>query len=251
MKGTNISTYRGWKDDAIDSSKITLIKRDNQGILNLDSSDYTSQSDKLRDELGIFELNNKLEKLFLNLEKEKEKIDKYKEEVENKISVLTKPIIISEGNNKKYLDKAKEFFATNLDVEILEQAELGENEIFKLFRFLVKTQNREPKKIFIVDCDAKKTFEKMKEIETEYLVPYIFEQNINNTKIPKGIENLFIDKFYEEREVQTKHGASNTIRKFRKYCFLDDLCNKRNNKVYFSNFEPLFKFIENKLFIKV
>lgn len=146
MEGTNISTYRVWKDDAIDSSKIILIKRNKQGVLNLNSLDYVSEGDKLRDELGVFQLNNELEKLFLKLEREKEELNKYKEEVENKISVLTKPIIISEGNNKKYLDKAKEFFAPDLEVEVLDQQELGDKEIFKLFRFLVKTQNREPKK---------------------------------------------------------------------------------------------------------
>jgi len=251
-EGTNISTYRVWKDDSIDSSKITFIKRNSQGILKLNTSAYANEGDKLKDELVIFQLNNELEKLFLKLEREKEELNIYKEEVEQKISVLTKPIIISEGDNKTYLDKAKEFFAPDLDVEILEQKELGEKEILKLFNLLVKTQDREPVKIFIVDCDADKTFKEMEKIKTKYLIPFIFKKNEKNEKIPKGIENLFnqelfTDDFYESENKEGKYGAINTISEFQKNDFAEHVCNTRNSEDDFNNFKPLFEFIENNI----
>ena len=37
INGTNVSTYRVWKDDTIDSSRITLIKRNKKGNLSLDA----------------------------------------------------------------------------------------------------------------------------------------------------------------------------------------------------------------------
>lgn len=133
--GTNVSTYRVWKDDSIDSSRITLIKRNRQGELNLNTLSYANDSDKLKEELGVFQLNNKLEEIFLELEAERASLIQYKEEVVNQISKLTKPIIISEGNNKLFIEKAKEFFAPNLEFEIFDLKELGDKEMFKLFSF--------------------------------------------------------------------------------------------------------------------
>jgi len=251
IEGTNISTYRVWKDESIDSSRISLIKRNRQGQMNLNSLSYSNASDKLKEELGIFELNNKLEEIFLELEQKRISLIEYKEEVKNRIEVMTKPIVISEGNNKSYIEKAKEFFAPSLDIEIFDLKELGDKEILKLFNFLLKTQNNEPKILFVLDCDAMDAFSKMDEKKTEYLIPFIFENNSNNTIVKKGIENLFDsslinnEEHYKEQVIPDDYGGSITKKIFDKNKFELFICQDRNNNEDFYNFESLFTVIEN------
>ena len=38
----------------------------------------------------------------------------------------------------------------------------------------------------------------MKKIETEYLIPFIFEKNTTNTKVSDGIENLFDQELFTD-----------------------------------------------------
>jgi AAA15 family ATPase/GTPase len=253
INGTNISTYRVWKDYSIDSSRITFIKRNTRGQLNLDASSYSNDSDKLKEELGIFELNNKLEEIFLELEFERKELTKYKHEFMLKISQLKKPIIISEGNNKSYIEKAKSFFSDDLDFEIFDLKELGDKEMLKLFSFLLKTQNNEPKKIFILDCDATDTFIKMDNIKTNNLIPFIFDNNISNSIIKKGIENLFDNllinnlEHYKEKTINDDYGGSIIKREFDKNKFEEFICIERNSIDDFYNFKPLFLFLNEKL----
>ncbi len=244
IEGDNVSTYRVWKDEKIESSVITKIKKDKIGSFTFEGNEL-DDVDRLNEELGVFQLNQDLEKLYLEVEQNKKELVGIRIDLERKLSDISKPIIISEGNNKKYLDKAKEFFAPDLDFEILDIKELGDTEMLKLFKFLVKTQNIEPKKVFILDCDATKVFNSMEQIKTEFLIPFAFEQNSSNAKIPKGIENLFKeelfeDRFYTERNVPTSYGAENTIREFSKNSFENFICTERNNIDDFENFSALF-----------
>ena len=171
----------------------------------------------------------------------------YKDDFLRKISDLNKPIIISEGNNKSYIEKAKSFHGSDLDFEVFNLKELGDKEMLKLFSFLVKTQNNEPKKIFVLDCDAMDTYKKMINISTDYLIPFIFENNISNVIINKGIENLFdnslIDesKHYNRKVIPADYGGSVTKVEFDKNKFENYICNERNMENDFNKFKPFFE----------
>lgn len=252
IEGDNVSTYRVWKDEKIESSKITKIKKERSGNFVFEGNEFKNDTDRLNEELGVFQLNQDLEKLYTEIEKKKEEISIKEKYLKEKLSETTRPIIVSEGNNKKFLDKAKEFLLPGLDCEILNIKELGDNEMLKLFKFLVKTQNKEPKKIFILDCDATKVFSSMEQIKTDFLIPFIFEQNDGNTKIKKGIENLFsmelfTPSMYDKKTITDDYGASNTIETFNKNQFENCICNERNEENDFLKFKPLFEILDTLL----
>lgn len=77
IEGNNVAKYRVWKDDQISSSRISRIDSDSNGKIVADDS-HLKQSNRLNEELGVFLLNEKLEKVFLETEK-------IRIELENKI----------------------------------------------------------------------------------------------------------------------------------------------------------------------
>jgi len=244
IDGKNVATYRVWKDEDIQSSRISKIRKESSGTFDFEGNDF-HDTDRLNEELGVFQLNQKLEKLYLEIEERKIKLIEEDKKLQKRILETEKPLLISEGNNKLFLDKAKEFYFPESDFEILNQKELGDKEMLKLFNFLLKTQNREPKKIFILDCDAKEVYNKMENLKTEYLIPYIFDTNEENTKIPKGIENLFdeylfSEDVYTETVKKEEYGGTTILNRFDKNKFEKFICQERNKREDFIRFEPLF-----------
>lgn len=81
--GENVATYRVWKDERIESSRITKIKKNQSGEYSFDGDDFKSNRARLNEELGVFALNSDLEKVFheteqlkLGLEKKLSALDK-------------------------------------------------------------------------------------------------------------------------------------------------------------------------------
>ncbi len=251
IEGDNVSTYRVWKDDDIESSKITRIKKTNNGQFGFEGNDF-DDAERLNEELGVFQLNQGLEKLYEEVESKKKTLAEEERKLKENILATTKPIIISEGKNKVFLEKAKSFFSPGLECEIFNQQEFGDKEMLKLFKFLLKTQNKEPKKVFILDCDAVSTFKSMQQLETEFLIPFVFEKNKENTKVKKGIENLFSsdlfnENMYTKKTTTNDYGATTTIENFNKNKFENYICNERNNENDFLNFKLLFEMLDDKL----
>lgn len=249
MNGIDVSLYRAWKDISIQSSRINYIKKSNQGQLNLDL--IPTDNDTLKDELGVFELNQKLEEVYKELEDKRVNLINKLEEINLLTKELTKPILISEGKNKTYIEKLKEFYLGDLDFEILDQKELGDSEIQKLFDFLLKTQNKEPKKLFVLDCDSNSKFESLQRKKTKYLEPFIFEINNSNNKVRRGIENLFKEelfsntaRFYPKKEKFNEYGSKTTIEEFNKNEFEKFICEERNIQEDFEKFLPLVEKIK-------
>ncbi len=252
IEGENVSTYRVWKDDAIESSKITRIKKTGNGQFGFEGNDFDEDTERLNEELGVFQLNQDLENLYKEVESKRKDLVGEEKKLKETVLEATKPIIISEGKNKVFLEKAKSFFSPELECEIFNQQEFGDKEMFKLFKFLKKTQNKEPKKIFILDCDARSTFKSMQLLETEFLIPFIFEKNEDNMKVKKGIENLFStdlfrDDMYTKKETTNDYGATTTIEDFNKNKFENYICNERSDENDFLNFKPLFEMLDDKL----
>ncbi len=245
IEGKNVSTYRVWKDEKIESSRITKIKKEINGKFRFEGNEFKNDSDRLNDELGVFQLNNDLEKLFIEAETKKK-------EFLEKIKKIEKPVIYTEGNNTEYLKKAKEFFSPDIDVDI--ESLGGKTDIKKFFQRFSDAKFNRFKILFVFDCDAKSEFDACDKLKTEFLIPFIFEENDLNTvpEIQKGIENLFDDELFDDEtkifivDQHTRNGVvKSRTRKLRKLEFCAYVCKERDIEEDFKNFESLFDKIDN------
>ena len=242
----NTSIYRVWKDEKIKSSRVLKVKKEN-GVFVPNEKYEDEDFDLLNDELGFLQLNQELEKIYKTNKKEKK-------ELKNKINSIEKPVIYTEGNNVKYLKKAKEFYASELDIDI--ESLGGKTDIKKFFIRFANAKFSRFKIFFVFDCDAIGDFKACQERETEFLIPYIFEQNKNNNieEVQSGIENLFSEELFEEEkkifsvtETRKDEKIISRKRSLRKSEFCDFVCNERNNEEDFKNFEQIFEIIENTI----
>lgn len=249
LRDENISIYRVWKDGSTKGSKIAKLKFDNKGKIKFDSNALNTDWDLLQEELGFFYLNEELNLLY---EEKQQLLDSIKA----KADTIVKPIIYSEGNNYKYLEKAKSIFANNLDIDIKDCG--GKNELQKLFKLFVKTDFDRFKIFFVFDCDATASFTDCNSLKTSSLIPYIFKKNQENTieEVQSGIENLFPDELFELKDEfyffdVNEHKRNGEIksrsRLLRKTNFENFILNERNENADFDKFQDLFEFINNKI----
>ncbi|OQY00630.1 MAG: hypothetical protein B6I26_07355 [Desulfobacteraceae bacterium 4572_130] len=245
IAGNNVSTYRVWRDEKIESSRITKIKQDNNGRFLFEGNQFKDDFDRLNEELGVFQLNKNLESLFIEAQEAKKHFLE-------KIQKIERPIIYTEGNNVEYIRKAKEFFApdVNIDIESLG----GKIDIKKFFRRFADANFSRFKILFVFDCDAKSEFQTCKKRKTSNLIPFIFEQNSSNeiTEIQRGIENLFNEELFEDEKrffsiTETNRDGIIRSRKkeLRKKDFCKFICEERDQETDFANFEPLFNIIND------
>jgi AAA15 family ATPase/GTPase len=247
LDGNNITTYRVWRDEKNKCSRVTKIKKDSNGMFQFEGYDLKTDSEKLNEELGVFQLNKDLENLFTETEKTKK-------EFFERLKMVNKPIIYTEGNNVVYIKKAKEFYAPSLDFDI---ESLGGKDDIKKFFFRFSQANFERYKIlFIFDCDADKEYKACELKKTDYLLPFIFKKNLGNKEeeIQSGIENLFDSELFSDEQkifsiTETKRDGNtlSRVRSLRKPMFEKYICEERNVEDDFENFKPLFNKI-NELF---
>jgi AAA15 family ATPase/GTPase len=74
IEGEKVSKYRVWQDSSISSSRISKIEQNKNGTYGTTDSTL-SESYMLNDELGIFTLNSKLEKVFIETERIKNALE--------------------------------------------------------------------------------------------------------------------------------------------------------------------------------
>ena len=249
LRGESIGIYRVWKDSLIKRSKITKLKFNSKGKIKFDSSALNSDWDLLQDELGFFYLNEELNQIY-------EEKQKQLDIIKNKANQIDKPIIYSEGYNYKYLLKAKDLFLPEIDFDIKDCG--GKNELQKLFKLFVKTDFDRFKIFFIFDCDAKGSYTDCKNLKTKDLIPYIFDKNPNNqiSEMQSGIENLFDSEIVELRDenflfdiitIDRNGTTQSRIRKLRKVNFENYIIEERQIDIDFYRFEKLFELIKEKL----
>ncbi|WP_298507089.1 AAA family ATPase [uncultured Maribacter sp.] len=249
LRSNKIGLYRIWKDLYTKSSKISKLKFNSNGKIKFDSNNLNTDWELLQEELGFFYLNQELNQLF---EEKRAQIDKIKA----KIETIDKPIIYSEGYNYLYLEKAKEIYSPELEIEIKDAG--GKNELQKLFKLFSKTGFDRFFIFFVFDCDAKGAYTDCNSNKTHSLIPYIFKKNPQNT-IPEtqsGIENLFDNELFEELEEKQifdidEHLKNGVIksrnRKLKKRKFEEYILNTRNLDSDFYNFEELFSLIDKNI----
>lgn len=247
LSGENVSTYRVWRDYKVSNSKISKVKNDSKGRLKFEGSEFKTDWKKLEEELGFFHLNAELNEMYKKQEKDLKLI-------KDKLLLMNKPILYTEGRNVSFINKAKEIFCPELDIDIQDLG--GKTDIKKFFLKLTRTNYERHTMFFVFDCDATGDFEACKKEKTKYLVPYIFNQNQDNKihELQKGIENLFCEDLFDDESALfsvTETNRDGKIisreRKLRKLEFEKYIINKRDNDEDFDNFEHLFEFLKNKL----
>ena len=90
--------------------------------------------------------------------------------------------------------------------------------------------------LLLYDCDTRKPDEQIGKLWVRSI-----PKNTENTKVKKGIENLFSESLFEEQFYKTEvkegdYGERNTITEFRKKEFCQWTCEERKNPADFVNF---------------
>ncbi|OHD38421.1 MAG: hypothetical protein A2015_06395 [Spirochaetes bacterium GWF1_31_7] len=126
LSGENISRYRVWKKYEYNCSKISFLKEDNNQIeLRLD--DFDSDLNRLNEELGVFDLNSGLQRIYEENNLLKHKLEKQIEEnkkyekilfVEDKYDQIYKIAWLKINDKEFDLENFNEIFLSSCDFNI-------------------------------------------------------------------------------------------------------------------------------------
>ncbi|MBK2267706.1 ATP-dependent nuclease [Francisella philomiragia] len=167
--------------------------------------------------------------------------------IKNALNTNKKLVLITEGDNNKFIEKAIRAIDESLleNTHIVKRAEsiTGDKQLKLFYDFFVAI-NPSIKILIVWDCDCVV----YKSLESKNNVtPFVFEQNKNNNKVKKGVENLFREDifsqtFYDTNTTLDDYGCEKINQIFNKKRFLDHILTI-NNKEDFSNFKPLINLI--------
>jgi len=160
-----------------------------------------------------------------------------------------KLVLYSEGGNIDYIKKAVELYLPK-KLELIEfvdsvNNQTGKDQLIIYFGYQKEVDNN-ISYLFVWDCDAKKTVDKL--TEERNVFKYLFVNNRLNNKVNAGIENLFpknrfTQKYYTKIK-EKKYGG--TVEIFDKSIFQKDTLTNAN-KTNYKMFKPLIKKIESLL----
>ena len=164
-----------------------------------------------------------------------------------------KLVIFTEGRNNSHIQQAIKI----LDITLLEVVEVvngvedktGDVQLKTAFEMISKSNCIDKKFLFVWDCDSSSKVESL--VETEKCKKFAFQKNEENTKVKKGIENLyeesfFVDDFYIPKTTKDDYGGGCTRKEFDKNKCLNAV---RNNQdvMFFKNYNPLLQKIRGLL----
>jgi hypothetical protein len=117
LDGDNISRYRVWKDNIEDGTKVQYLKKNAQGLFDMDDEHL----ELLEQEIGIIELNQELDKIFIEKNNAKNKLLEMQKEIQEKIEHFHKPILFVEDKYDQIYKiawlKINNFTCTRTDFE--------------------------------------------------------------------------------------------------------------------------------------
>lgn len=150
--------------------------------------------------------------------------------------------VFTEGNNIDFIYKAIELLKPGLTkrVEIVSSLRdrTGKDQLSTLYEMFLRMQHKS-NVLFIYDCDVTKTF-----LENEKTFYYTFAKNVENSRVTKGIENLFKEELFEERFYPQKNKDDGGIQSsLDKQAFLNFIL-ERNDPEDFTKFIELIEKIE-------
>lgn len=201
LKGENISLFRAWKENFEDGTQVKYISNQETLFDNYDS-------EVLKQELGVLELNRELDELFKKRKQEIEtELNRHKvelEELKNKFSTILKPLIITEGKSDwKHLKKAFSTF-DQIDIEFFEyedEIKMGSSKIESMIdEFKKVTQPR--KIIFIFDRDENHIIQKYGKKQFNHHGNQVYSFCI--PKVSENNEEISIEFYYSDNELKTE-----------------------------------------------
>lgn len=153
--------------------------------------------------------------------------------------------IFTEGNNTTYINKAIKLLSPEIvsRINIIDNLKnlTGHTQLTTYFE-LFKRVPHQKKVLFIYDCDVKTKLDE--ENDSFY---YIFDKNLKNTKVKKGIENMFNENLFTSEfytEIQKDDGGTAT--NLNKPKFEEYILNNATSSD-FDGFKGLIKKIEDIL----
>lgn len=169
-------------------------------------------------------------------------------------------IVVSEGRNCRYLEKACHFFDPDETIEVLNLEVFGTNQLREIFKFM-KSINKTRKFVFVWDCDYREKEKRdyhnniirgndgspvyetrdLKELlrnDDLYNRAFVFDYNANS-KSKRGIENLFDAADTESFGITFNQKGPTNKKSFEQHTF------NNASKELFRNFEELFCFIKD------
>jgi hypothetical protein len=176
----------------------------------------------------------------------------FEDEIERQVLQTSKPLVLMEGHtDASYVRTGLELLEHTALLDQLEIHSVGKPDadgakgsgytnLDAARKFLENNQGRFPRRVlFLYDSDTKKKSENVGALSIRS-VP----ENPHNTKIVKGIENLFPvelfeKRFYQERTIPTDYGGQNVISEFRKRDFCEWICQERRCSDDFRLFDSL------------
>lgn len=138
----------------------------------------------------------------------------------------------------------------------------GETKLNDHLHRLVHTNHEGYKCLFVFDCDATASYESCSTIKTDYVIPFIWPKNENNTisQTQRGVENLFNDSLFSDENGELNMVLFDKIEVYKNDVLQEKGCKKevaksrllshiqtRNLKEDFENFNVLFELIEKTL----
>lgn len=180
----------------------------------------------------------------------------FEDAVEEKILNASKPLILTEGKTDvAYIKTALELLGHKSLLEKLEIDEVGKKgkdgghtNLSDAKKFIQANQSQFPRKVLLLfDSDTNKHQKTNKQLNNEDVCSISIRcipQNIENNRVPGGIENLlpsnlFIDKFYDTKTKLNNDGGKNIITKLKKEEFCEYICQTRREKDDFLKFKEL------------
>jgi predicted ATP-binding protein involved in virulence len=150
--------------------------------------------------------------------------------------------IVTEGKNVEHIERAIEVIDdTLLDrIESCFNDKTGCKQLKNAYE-TIALSSPQAKYLFVFDCDCIDSVEDL--VENDNFFRFVFAKNVNNSKVKKGIENLyppelFTDDYYQEKETFDEYGAKKTIQEFDKNAFLNAI-RKDTEATHFANYQPL------------
>ena len=186
--------------------------------------------------------------------------ERFKEEIKQRFADMTKPVVLTEGKTDvRYIQTAlellnEEVLLNSLDIRpVGKEGDEGDDgggnsgldNFYKIYA--IKSSIIHQPILLLYDSDVKKIPKPV-----EKLLAKRIRENLENTEVPEGIENLFPEelfeeRFYDETVRKTGDGGQVTKRKLNKTKFCDWICEEKNVD-HFAKFDSvvdiLKKFVE-------
>ena len=185
----------------------------------------------------------------------------HENELEQKLTQSTKPLVLTEGEtDPRYIKAALELLGRadlldRMDIEWVGAQEpntkgksfnTGDKALNSASEMMRANPDLTIRRVLLLyDCDTGKPSHD----EGRFSVRAI-PQNPKNTKIPKGIENLlpverFEERFYSKQIKPAAYGAQNIIVEFQKTEFCNYICDERREVADFAGFSVVVDILES------